>query len=339
MPEAAQPPSIMIVGAGAWGTTLALLAHRAGASVTLIAHRDDDARTMAATRRHPRSLPGIAIPEAIRIASSLDDFPASGLLVVAIPTQKLRVSLTNLPERFTHAPILSVAKGIELGTLMPPSAVIAEALGRTTSDGIAVLSGPNLASEIAEGMPAAAVVAGADAALTQWTQRALGSSRFRLYTSNDPIGVELGGALKNIIAIGAGIADGLALGDNAKAAFITRGLAEITRLGIAMGADPLTFGGLSGIGDLLATCASTRSRNHRVGEELAAGRSLEAILADMQETAEGVATTRAARDLAARVGVEMPITEALYGVLFAGTDVAAAIESLLVRTPAPEVRP
>ena len=189
------------------------------------------------------------------------------------------------------------------------------------------------------GMPAAAVVAGTDPGLTRSVQQMLGSSRFRLYTSGDPVGVELGGALKNIVAIGAGIADGLALGDNAKAAFITRGLAEMTRLGIALGADPLTFGGLSGVGDLLATCASTRSRNHRVGVELAAGRSLDAILAGMDETAEGVATTTAARDLAARVGVEMPIADALYAVMVEGRDVAAAIESLLLRAPVPEVRP
>ncbi|MGN6484463.1 MAG: NAD(P)H-dependent glycerol-3-phosphate dehydrogenase, partial [Thermomicrobiales bacterium] len=169
-------------------------------------------------------------------------------------------------------------------------------------------------------------------------QRILGSSRFRLYTSGDAAGVELGGALKNIVAIGAGIADGLHLGDNAKAAFITRGLAEITRLGLALGADARTFSGLSGIGDLLATCASTRSRNHRVGVELAMGRSLAEIIAGMEETAEGVATTRAARDLAARMGVEMPIADALHAILFEGRDVATAIESLLLRAPAPEIR-
>ncbi|MGC4191858.1 MAG: NAD(P)H-dependent glycerol-3-phosphate dehydrogenase [Thermomicrobiales bacterium] len=334
-----QPATVTILGAGAWGTTLALLAHRAGARTTLVAHRHADALVLTETRRHPHSLPGILVPAEIHIATLTDDLPAPDILVLAIPTQKLRQGLVKLPSAFRNVPIVSAAKGIELGTLLRPSEVIAKALNRPPGEGIVVLSGPNLASEIAEDLPAAAVVAGNGAALTHQVQRSLGSNRFRLYTSSDPVGVELGGALKNIVAIGAGIADGLHLGDNAKAAFITRGLAEITRLGIAMGADPLTFGGLSGIGDLLATCASTRSRNHRVGIELATGRPLDAILADMQETAEGVATTRATCDLAARMGVEMPIAEALQGVLFKGTNVARAVESLLVRAPVPEVRP
>jgi len=333
-----QGTTVAILGAGAWGTTLALVAHRAGLNVTLLAHSPDDARLMAQTRRHPRSLPDVALPESIRIATTSDNVPPSDLLILAVPTQKLRAGLAALPDAFGRRPIVSAAKGIELGTLLRPSEVIAEVLGGASPDGIAVLSGPNLASEIAAGLPAAAVVAGSDAALVHDIQRRLGSSRFRLYSSPDPIGVELGGALKNIVAIGAGIADGLGLGDNAKAAFITRGLAEITRLGVAMGADLATFGGLSGIGDLLATCASPRSRNHRVGAELAAGRSLDEIIAGMQETAEGVATTRAALDLAARHHVEMPIAAALAGVLFEGMDVSETIESLLLRSPAPEIR-
>jgi len=333
-----RPANVIIFGGGAWGTTLALLVDRAGAAVTVVTHRREDARTMTETRRHPRSLPGIAIPEAVNVVAIGDPLPLPDLLVLAVPTQKLRTALPMLPARVSDAPIVSAAKGIELGTLLRPSLVIADLLQRQPGDGIAVLSGPNLATEIAEGLPAAAVVAGQDATLNLAVQRTLGSPRFRLYTSDDATGVELGGALKNIVAIGAGIADGLRLGDNAKAAFITRGLAEITRLGVALGADPLTFSGLSGIGDLLATCASTRSRNHRVGVELAMGRPLARILADMEETAEGVATTQAARDLAARLGVDMPIADALHAVLFEGRDVAAAIEALLLRTPVPEIR-
>lgn len=334
-----RPMNVTISGAGAWGTTLALLADRAGADVTLVAHRTDAARAMAEHRRHPRSLPGIAIPPTVRITAIGDGLPTPDLLVLAVPTQHLRSALPLLPAPFTDAAIVSAAKGIELGTLLRPSQVIAEGLGRNEGEGIAVLSGPNLASEIAEGLPAAAVVAAHDERLAQSVQKTLGSGRFRLYTSGDPVGVELGGALKNIVAIGAGIADGMQLGDNAKAAFMTRGLAEITRLGVALGADPLTFGGLSGIGDLLATCASAHSRNHRVGVELAAGKPLGAIVAGMTETAEGIATTKAARDLAARLGVEMPIADALHGVLFEDREVGTAIEALLLRAPVPEVRP
>lgn len=334
----ADSTAVTILGAGAWGTTLALIAHSSGKRTTLVAHHPDDATMMAETRRHPRSLPGITLPEPIRIVSASDALDVPDLLVLAIPTQKLRRALGELPASLAGSPIVSAAKGIELGTILRPSAVIAEVLGRRHGEGIVVLSGPNLASEIAAGLPAAAVVAGTDRSLVHHVQRSLGSSRFRLYTSGDPVGVEIGGALKNIVAIGAGIADGLGMGDNAKAAFITRGLAEITRLGVALGADPGTFGGLSGIGDLLATCASARSRNHRVGAELAAGRSIGDILAGMQETAEGVATTRAALDLANRTGVELPIAVALAGVLFEGTDVSTAIESLLMRAPVPEIR-
>jgi len=333
---AMNPLRVTVLGAGAWGTTLALVSHRAGAIVTLIPHRTADAEIMHATREHPRSLPGVHIPAAIRITAEVGGVGETDLVVLAVPTQKLRSALPTLPETLLGAPIVSAAKGIELETLRRPTEVIAEVLGRSDGRGICALSGPNLAGEIAAGLPAAAVVAGSDADAAAFVQRALGSSRFRLYTSADPIGVEMGGALKNIVAIGAGIAAGLHMGENAKAAFITRGLAEITRLGVALGADPLTFSGLSGVGDLLATCTSTQSRNYRVGLGLAEGRPLETILSEMGETAEGVTTTRAAYGLATRIGVEMPITEALHGVLFGGTDVASAIEGLLLRSPTGE---
>ncbi|MGN6484229.1 MAG: NAD(P)H-dependent glycerol-3-phosphate dehydrogenase, partial [Thermomicrobiales bacterium] len=199
-----RPAHLTILGAGAWGTTLALLADRAGADVTLVAHRHEDARVMAERRRHPRSLPGLMIPPGITLASLGDDLPASDLMVVAVPTQNLRSALALLPAPLADAPIVSAAKGIELGTLLRPSQVIADVLHREPGKGIVVLSGPNLATEIAEGLPAAAVVAGNDAGLTRTVQRTLGSSRFRLYTGGDPAGVELGGALKNIVAIGAG---------------------------------------------------------------------------------------------------------------------------------------
>jgi glycerol-3-phosphate dehydrogenase (NAD(P)+) len=225
---------------------------------------------------------------------------------------------------------------LEVETRLRLTAVIAQETPTATGR-IGALSGPNLAGEIAAGQPATSVVAAADPAVAIEARDRLMTPMLRLYTSADVIGVELAGALKNIIALVSGIADGLGAGDNAKAAFMTRGLAEIARLGVAAGAHPLTFTGLAGVGDLIATCASPLSRNRRVGERLASGQSLEAIIAELGHVAEGVATTRAARQLAADLGVEMPITEQLYQVLFAGKPIAAAVQALLARDPRPEM--
>ncbi len=312
-----------------------MLAAETGHDVTLVTHSVEAARFMNRERRHPVSLPGIVIPRLVRIVS-VAEAPsiATELAIVAIPAQKLRGSLADLHGWLRGVPVLSAVKGIEEGTLLRPSEVIRDVLGPETP--VAALSGPNLSGEIAAGQPATTVIASDVVGLAESCSRVLHSRRFRVYLSDDPIGVELGGALKNIIAIGAGIGDGLGAGDNAKAAFMTRGIAEIARLGLACGAQPLTFAGLSGIGDLIATCSSPRSRNHQVGAALARGESLHAIVASMREVAEGVATTRAALALGRSLGVEAPIVEQMHRVLFDGVPARDAIERLMEREPGHE---
>lgn len=331
-PRSLEPSRIVVLGAGAWGTTLALLAAEAGHDVTLVTHSPDAATFIRRERRHPVSLPGVFIPDSITVLSvpeALAD--ATELAIVAVPAQKLRGSLADLRDWLRELPILSAVKGIEEGTLLRPSEVIRTVLGQSTP--VAALSGPNLSGEIANGQPGTTVIASDVDGLAESCARILHSRRFRVYLSDDPIGVELGGALKNIIAIGAGIGDGLGAGDNAKAAFMTRGIAEIARLGVACGAQPLTFAGLSGIGDLIATCSSPRSRNHQVGAALAQGKSLATIIASMREVAEGVATTRAALALGRSLGVELPIVEQMHLVLFDGVHARDAIERLMEREP------
>jgi glycerol-3-phosphate dehydrogenase (NAD(P)+) len=259
------------------------------------------------------------------------------LLVVAVPSQAMRESAAKLSPFVGDAIVVSAAKGLERGTFKRMTEVLSEELPVAASGRICALSGPNLAREIAAGKPAVTVVACADLAPAERVQDLLMSPQFRCYTNEDVIGVEMAGALKNIVAIGAGMADGLDAGDNAKAAFLTRGIAEIARLGIAVGAQPLTFAGLAGLGDLVATCASSLSRNHRVGAELAKGRPLAAILAEMKQVAEGVTTTEVARELGRRLGVPMPITEQTYSVLFEGKSPLAAISALMGREPKHEL--
>lgn len=328
---------IGIIGAGAWGTTLSLLSHAAGNSTTLISHRPALADHVRAHRRHPSSLPGVTIPPGITLSTDADRaLSGADVVILAVPSQRLRAAVTPLVENLRGKIVVSAAKGLEAGTLLRPTEVIESILAEAGGSGICVLSGPNLANEIARGKPAASVVAG-DPAVTRIVQRALTTSRFRVYVGEDVIGVEMGGALKNIIAIGAGIGDELGAGDNAKAAFLTRGIAEIARLGVAAGAQPLTFAGLSGIGDLIATCSSPLSRNHTVGRELAKGRTLSDILTVMVEVAEGVPTTRAAFALGSRLEVELPIIEQMHNVLFDGRSPMAAVSSLMERDPGREL--
>ncbi len=323
---------VCILGAGAWGTTLAILADEAGHPATLVTHTPSNAGFMNRHRCHPASLPGVNIPLSIRIIQVSGLHPADmDLVVVAIPAQKLRGAIVEMQETLRNVPILSAVKGLEVESLLRPSAVIRSVMGPDAA--VAALSGPNLSSEIAAGHPATTVIASDVGDLAGTFAGIFHSHRFRVYQSDDLIGVELGGALKNIIAIGAGIADGLDAGDNAKAAFMTRGIAEIARLGIACGAEPLTFAGLSGIGDLVATCASPLSRNHQVGVALARGETLEAIVASMSEVAEGVATTRAARTLGLSLGVDLPIVEQMHRVLFEGVPARDAIARLMEREP------
>jgi glycerol-3-phosphate dehydrogenase (NAD(P)+) len=322
---------VVIIGAGAWGTTLALVALRAGSRVRLVAHRREMADYMREHRQHPVSLPGVHLPDAIEVMTDRDIevLPSTSIVVIAISVQHLREALSAWTSRLASARLLSVAKGIDTRTLQRPSELIVTALGRPGR--LAALSGPNLASEIAAGKPAASVIAAADAGLAGELVPAFHSDSFRVYRGTDMIGLELGGALKNVIAIGAGMAQGLGAGDNATASFITRGLAEITRIGVASGASASTFAGISGVGDLIATCASPLSRNHRVGIGLARGQSLETILHVMGETAEGVPTTAAALRLARSLGMQAPITEQMHRVLFEDLPVDTAIQELLSR--------
>ena len=265
-------PRVAVVGSGAWGTTLAILVARREPAA-LVAHSADAARRLSSDRENRRRLPNVPFPAAL----SVDDDPkaliSAELVVLAVPSTHLRSEVARLAPAIPHgADIVSAAKGLEPGTLLRMSEVIADAGGLDPAR-IAALSGPNLALEIARGLPASAVVAAADEALAARVQARLGRRRFRLYVNNDLVGVELCGALKNVIAIAAGAAEELGFGDNGKAGLMTRGLAEMTRLGIAAGANPLTFAGLAGIGDVIATCGSKLSRNHRLGEELARGRA------------------------------------------------------------------
>jgi glycerol-3-phosphate dehydrogenase (NAD(P)+) len=233
-------------------------------------------------------------------------------------------------------PVVTVAKGIENNTLLRPTQIIADVMGGWTRNPLAALSGPNIAAEIARYLPATAVAAADDEALARRVQSAFSTQWFRVYTNRDVIGVELAGATKNVVAIAAGILDGLAAGNNAKAALVTRGLVEISRLGAAMGAQPTTFAGLAGLGDLITTCVSPEGRNRTVGEKIGKGQKLEKILSEMDSVAEGVPTTQSVMQLARRHGVEMPITEAVYSVLFEGKDAIHALTELMARDPKPE---
>ena len=321
----------LVVGATSWGCTLAIQLQRAGSAVAVLCRSTEEARELSRLREQRRLLPGIVLPESIDFVAE----PPSSLdaVILAVPAQSLRANLRNLLPRLEgEAAIVSAAKGIELDTHMRMSQVIAEelaALGRSVP--IAVLSGPNLAREIAVGQAATTVIASDDPATAERVRDLLMSPTFRVYTNDDVVGVELGGALKNIVAIGVGIGDALNIGDNGRAAFLTRGLAEMARLGVALNAHPLTFMGLACLGDLIATAASPRSRNRTLGEQLGRGQTLSDILAASVHVTEGVETTRAVRALAREHQIELPIVEAIYSVLFESLAPSLAIERLMTR--------
>lgn len=331
--------NVLVIGAGAWGTTLSALVARAGNSATLYSRSSLVYASLRDNRTHPVSLAGFSLPGEINVTNDLSDAVRSSpkLIVVAVPTSGIEQVARSLAGVGYQGVIVSATKGIDPETLQTSTQRIIQIVG--DPERIAVLSGPNLATEIAGGLPAAAVVASERHQTAELVQRVLMSINFRIYTTSDVIGVELAGALKNVMAIGAGIADGLNAGQNAKAAFITRSIAEITRLGMACGADPMTFAGLAGIGDLMATCGSTLSRNHTVGRRLAKGERLGDILERMTEVAEGVPTTRAAIALGERHGVELPIATQIGNVLFNNISPQTAIAQLLARDAAAEVRP
>ncbi len=324
--------SITVVGAGSWGTTLAITLARAGRRTTLLARTPDEAARLRSAGQHERFAPGVPFPLPLAIEGEPDaGLHSCRVLLLAVPSQTMRANISALkPYIPADAIILSCAKGFEQGSLKRMSEVLADVLPAHHAQ-IGALSGPNIAREILESKPATTVVATPDHEMAEIAQRFLTTSQLRVYTGDDVVGIELAGALKNIIALGAGLADGLNAGDNAKAAFITRGLAEIGRLGIVLGANPLTFAGLAGLGDLVATCASPHSRNRRMGEALARGMTLEAARAQLGGIAEGVTTVQTAREMAAQHQVELPIADQLYQVLFEGKSPQHAIVELMQR--------
>lgn len=322
---------VAVVGAGAWGTTLSTLLAQVG-PVTLLARDEAHAERLRSDGENKHYLPGVAIPDAVTVTADPGALTsARSLVVMAVPSAAMRSTLAPLASEISgDAVLLSVAKGIEAGSLLRMTQVIAAEV--PGSEGrVAALSGPNLAVEVSRGLPAGAVVAAADDAVSGRVVDILGGSMFRLYRNRDVVGVELAGALKNIVAIVAGAVEQLGAGDNAKAAITTRGLAEMTRLGVAMGANPLTFAGLAGIGDILATSTSALSRNHRLGVELAAGRPWAEIEGSLAGVAEGAYTVRAALALADRHDVEMPIAIEVHAVLYEGKSIGASLMDLLAR--------
>lgn len=329
---------VAIVGPTTWGTTLGIVLARNGVSVTILARTPAEADQLNAQRWNQRFLPDAPFPDGLRVAGDAwETLSPASLVIIAVPSHRLRDNIRSIRDHLSPgATILSASKGLELPQGKRMCQVLEEELPGRFHDGICALSGPNLAQEIVDGKLSSAVVAGPDSTRTRRVQATLTSRSFRVYTSSDVVGVEMGGALKNIVGIGTGIADGLGMGANGKAAFITRGLAEITRLGVAAGAQVQTFAGLAGLGDLVATCTSPLSRNRYVGEQLALGRSWEQIQQSMNNVAEGVNTTRAALAMASGLNVEMPIAQVTYRVLFDGLSPREAAAQLMERPARPE---
>ena len=324
---------VAVIGATTWGTTLSVIMSTEGREVTLLARNPEERDGLAQARQNSRFLPGVKFPDLLGVSSDPGDaLTGAAIVVIAVPSDRLRENARRIAEHVSSdTVVVSATKGLELPSALRMSQVLAEELPRTAPSGICTLSGPNLAKEILQGKPSTTVVASESNEAAERAQAALLSSRFRVYTSDDVVGVELGGALKNIVALGAGICDGLEFGENAKAALITRGLAEIARLGVAAGAQPLTFAGLAGVGDVIATCASRLSRNRYVGEQLALGRSWPEIRDSMDNVAEGVNATGAALKLAHQLDVEMPIAETTYRVLHEGLSPREAAIELMQR--------
>ncbi|MEE9404745.1 MAG: NAD(P)H-dependent glycerol-3-phosphate dehydrogenase [Algisphaera sp.] len=329
---------VAFVGTGAMATVLALLLESRGVATTLWGPHPERVAELIQLRENRRYLAGYPLPAGIKLtADDKQVFRDADLVVSAIPTQFSRDIWGRLaPYLPADVPVVSVAKGIEKGTILRPSQIIADVLKTTSGGGawpLAALSGPSVAEELARCLPATVAVASEDESLGRRIQSTFTTDWFRVYTNDDLVGVEIAGALKNVIALAAGILDGLQAGINAKSALLARGLAEITRLGIAMGAQPETFFGLTGVGDLATTCFSPSGRNRSCGERLGRGHKLEAVLEEMSGVVEGVPTARAVMGLAAHHGVEMPIAAAVNKVLFEGLDPLDAISSLMSRDP------
>jgi glycerol-3-phosphate dehydrogenase (NAD(P)+) len=322
-----------VLGDGAWGTAIAvLLAQNPRHRVRLWSARAENGRILQERRENVRLLPGVPIPDSVALTLTVADAVADAdLWIAAIPTVYLRATLERIASEVRpNVQVLSLAKGLEIATFLRPSEILTQVLGVEQT---AVLSGPSHAEEISRGMPASVVAASNDMQLARSIQQQFSTERFRVYTNLDPIGVELGGALKNIIGIAAGISDGLGFGDNAKSALMTRGLVEMTRFGVALGAEPQTFQGLAGMGDLITTCVSRHGRNRAVGERLAKGEKAADIIATMTMVAEGVYTTRSVHERAKQMGLDMPITAEVYRVLYEAKEPRAAVNDLMLRSP------
>lgn len=329
----ADRPRTAVVGGGAWGTALAALLVRQGVPVILWAREEEVATGINEDHENPLFLPELPLPEELRATADLGEaLEGASVVVNAVPTQFIRGVFGDRAGHLGGAELLvSASKGIELLTLLTPSEIFAEVLPGPLSEGMVSLSGPSFSREVALGLPTAVSAASHLPRNARLARDLFSNEVFRVYSSDDLVGVELGGALKNVIAIAAGVAAGLGFGTNALAALMTRGLAEVTRLGVARGGHPLTFAGLSGMGDLVLTCTGELSRNRTVGFEIGKGRKLPEILADMKMVAEGVKTSRSARELAARQGVEMPITEQVYLTLYEEKDPREAVLELMTR--------
>jgi glycerol-3-phosphate dehydrogenase (NAD(P)+) len=325
---------ICIVGTTSWGMTLALVMARKGLTTHLWARTEEEAEHLRLKGPDSLQLPNITFPGNLKITSSLPEaLKQSNAIILAVPSQCMRQNARLLQNGLSsYRLLISAAKGFETGSNKRMSQVIADEIAPDFHRNICALSGPNLALEIAQGMPAAAVVANTDKTIAQRAQKLLDAPGFSVYTNHDVTGVELGGALKNIIALGAGMIDGLGYGDNAKAAFITRGLTEMSAFAMALGANPLTLSGLAGLGDVIATCSSRLSRNHFVGEELTRGRSLKDIISGMAGVAEGVTTTQAVWEQSQKLKLEMPITHGIYQVLYKDGNARQIIASTLGST-------
>ncbi len=330
-----QKAQVGIVGAGGWGTALSALLAGKGYFVELWAREEDVAREINERRTNETFLQGVAIPPAVFATTDLERVVRrNGFLLLPVPSQHMREVVRDARPFLTkdHV-IVHAGKGIEERSLLRLSQVLAQELPRKLHQSIGAISGPSHAEEVGRGVPTAIVAASHDERVARLAQEVLMCPTMRVYTSHDIIGVELGGALKNVIAIATGVADGLGFGDNTRAALMTRGLAEIARLGIAMGANPLTFAGLSGMGDLIVTCVSLHSRNRRAGIEIGRGRNLEDVLGSTRMVVEGVPTTRAAVALSQRFGVDMPVARKLHEILFSGLDPRQAVTDLMTREP------
>lgn len=328
---------LAVIGTGGWGVTLAIHVAARGVPVALVARTDEEAERLRVNGYSPR-LPAVRFPTTLEVtASAAEAVGQARVILLVVPSQTMRQNVRSLRHALRpNSLLVSASKGIEIASTLRMSQVIGQELS-IDDRRIGVLSGPNLAQEVAARKPSSSVVACSEIALASEVQALLVAPHFRVYTHTDVVGVELGGALKNIVALGAGMCDGLEAGDNGKAALMTRGLAEMARLGKAAGAEPLTFSGLAGLGDLIATCMSPLSRNRTLGERLARGQTLAEIQGEMHQVAEGVTTTKAARELAKTYGVEMPITDLMYRVLFEGMAPAEAGQALMMRDPKHEL--